>query len=46
MVVVEAVAKAKEKTGDKCKLKRGRHAGSKVRFCGAACKGAMDADAR
>src|SRR6185312_8025339 len=24
MVVVEAVAKAKEKTGDKCKLKRGR----------------------
>ncbi len=45
MVVVESVAQAKEKTGDKCKLKRGRHAGSKVRFCAAACKGAMDRDA-
>ena len=45
MIVVESVAQAKEKTGDKCKLKRGRHAGSKVRFRDAACKGAMDRDA-
>ena len=45
MIVVESVAQAKEKTGDECKLKRGRHAGSKVRFRAAACKGVMDRDA-
>jgi hypothetical protein len=39
MVVVEAVAEAKEKAGDECKLKRGRHAHSKVRCGAAGCKG-------
>jgi hypothetical protein len=46
MVIVEAMAQAKEETGDKCELERGRHARSKVRFRAAGCKGAMDAKTR